>query len=180
MTEMQTRRVENATDQLIFLPPINGVERAEGDYVDFPRGMKLVPGLNTVPQLYLDALHERKLMLHDANGKPREGRDGKPLYRYPGREALAQLTAPVTYTTASGRRFGPRVIVHADALEGRADGPQAPEVLPGNEQTALAFIAATDDAKALQRWLTANGKQRPGLAIAIQARLAALRAGKAA
>lgn len=182
--DCENRRVENHTDQLIFLPPMVGVERerddGEIDYVDFPKGIRLQPGLNTVPKFYLEALDAKESPMFDAQGAPRKGRDGKDLVRYPGREAIAMLIAPVTYTTASGRRFGARVTVHADPLAGRADGPQAPATLPDNQQAALAFIAACDDTAALQRWHSMYGKRRPDLGIKLQERLATLRAGKAA
>ncbi len=177
---MSVKRIENNTDQLVFLPPLTGVETgqdAEGtpEYTDFPKGIRLQPGLNTVPNIYLEALHAERRQMCDKLGKPRVDKDGKPIYRYPGREAIAGLISPVTYTTANGRKFGPRITIYEpEQVADRADGPQAPATLPSNANAAMAIISVTEDRKALARW----GKQArdANIKVAIQSRLAALQA----
>lgn len=176
-----TVRIENHTDQLIDLPPIAGyeLERADGSYelVDFPRGVRLVPGLTTVPVLYLDALRAQSRPVFDQLGRPRtERKTGNALIRYPGREALAILVAPVTYTTANGRKFGPRVTIYEpDQVIDRPDGPPAPATLPASPQAAMTIVSVTDDKKALERWMKQT--KDANVKVAIQSRLAALKAG---
>ncbi len=177
---MAVKRLENHTDQLIDLPPIHGIEGDDGNLIDFPEGIRLQPGLNTVPQLYLDALHAQVRQVYDQLGRPRmakpiKGQEAKPLLRYPGREAIAGLIAPVTYSTANGMRHGPRVtIFEPEQVADREDGPTAPATLPASENAALAIISVTDDRKALDRWMKQS--KSPNIKVACQSKMASLAA----
>jgi hypothetical protein len=172
---MTVKKIENHTARFIDLPPILGIETGEedGDFTDFPNGLRLQPGLNSVPVLYLDALAAQKRVMCDKMGRPRVGKKGEPLYRYPGLEIMAQLIAPVTIVTTQGTKISPQVTVYEDAQVGREDGPAAPLTLPASAAAAKAIIAVTTERAALERWSKATKDSE--LKIIIATRLAGLR-----
>lgn len=169
---MSVKRIENNTDRFIHLPALVAVESDDQPPVDYHEGIRLSPGLNTVPARYLAALREEKLPVHDVLGRPKVTRTGEPVYRYPGREAMEQLLRPVNHTTARGRVFGPQITVYEDEQVGREDGPTPPATLPSKTEAALALVAVCDHRPSLENWLrqTKDGSVK----IAIQTRLQGL------
>jgi hypothetical protein len=142
-------RIENHTPRIILLPPLEGTdENPDG----FPYGIKLVPGLNSVPQQYLDALLAREVPSEiGPGGKKRPN-------RFPGRELIAQLETAVYIYSVDGRSFGPQITVYSGAaaqtLADRADGPAAPLDLGAYEvEPALAMIKLVTDVAALKRYV---------------------------
>lgn len=145
--------VENNTSHRINLPPAGS----------HPSGVRLLPGLNSVPTKYLDALRE----VFKPGGKVRIGgqkfsnEDGSTVImggkivtaedRYPGREALDLLLQPVRIVKADGVTYGPQITIYPDLLD-REDGPEPPHYLPQNEDAAIVIIQATTNKDALQRW----------------------------
>lgn len=149
MTQFDTRRIENNTASIIYLPPYVEITDSLDTTIDFPRGLPLLPGLNTVPLKYLEALEALERPLCDKYGKP----VGKKV-RFPGREVLKQLQEPVViYRPEGGSLLQPRITIHLDPLAGRDDGPPPPAVLPTtNEKVALALVAATSNTAVLRTW----------------------------
>jgi hypothetical protein len=171
---MPTKKIENNTARFIDLPPILGIETGDdGDFTDFPNGVRLQPGLNSVPDVYMDALRAQKRVMCDKMGRPRADKKGAPLYRYPGLEILSQLQTPVTIITVQGTKVGPQVTVFEDSQVGREDGPPAPMTLPASADAANAIIAVTTERAALERWLKSTKDST--LKINISTRLAGLK-----
>ncbi len=141
MSEVQTiKRIENHRDSLMWLPPTPS----------FPNGMKLIPGLNTVPVLYLDELMERELVVADrvVNGRKLNGGTRKPAERM-----LANLQKHVFITDVNGsRKFGPQITIYDDIMSDRQDGPPPPPALPSNKVHAKKIIEVTTERAALKRW----------------------------
>jgi len=145
-------RIENNTERLLGLPPTQ----------NFPVGVKLIPGLNTVPAGYMAELEAFEVDT-EVNGK-------KGPKRYPGREAVALLQQPVKIVTSNGTHRGPQITVFTDDQAGRPEGPPAPEDLKDMKEAAAAkIIAVTTDREALKRW-QANDN-RPGVQAALAAKL---------
>ncbi len=112
----------------------------------FPSGIRLIPGVNNVPRLFMDEFQEHSSMT--------ESRPGKPgVLRYPGREQLEQLQEAVEYHTTDGRRQGPRITIFTQDQAGRPEGPMAPLDLKSyKDEAALTVIKVTEDKAALRRW----------------------------
>lgn len=134
-------KIENNTARVILLFPTDS----------FPEGIKLVPGLNTVPALYMEEFKGREVATESRAGKP-----GKS--RFPGREVLEQLKEPVRIVTKDGIRIGPQITVYEDQQVGREDGTPPPQSLKGlNDIAAEKIIEITSDRKALKRWAEEGG-----------------------
>lgn len=133
------KRIENNTSCYITLPPVD----------EFINGIRLMPGLNTVPIKYLEALEEFELPAREfeKNGKKVMS---KP--EFPGRKALEQLQLNVRIVRAQGEHFGPQITIHEDPMADREDGPPPPPSLPQNKDAAMALIRATTNRAALKRW----------------------------
>lgn len=132
---MSVVKIENNTGAYISLFPTES----------FPSGVRLGPGLNTVPALFLEEFRARSVR--------GEGKNAKEIF--PGQVALADLLAPVSYFTVAGRQFGPRITIYTDDQAGREDGPNPPFDLRGySEEQALVAVRVTKDPKVLKRWLT--------------------------
>lgn len=188
----KTVDITNNTMAPYVLPPVPG--RSE-----WPNGITLPPGLNRVPQLYIDAWTNYSTAVTDSEGKPvievvkekvsREVGDGKtktvvteevevprPARRYPGREAFAKLTQrAIRRVTANGVSYGPALTLHR---EGEIDrnaplGPPPPVDLPANEKAAAEIIRLTVDREALERWKLYDA--RPDIRAAVGVRLEQLR-----
>jgi hypothetical protein len=150
--------VENNTSRPIGLPPVS----------DFPSGVRLLPGLNSVPTQYMDALQDvfkpggkmriggQKIVAEDGSVQVLGGKLVTTTDRWPGRDALAELQVPVRIVKADGVKHGPQITIYPD-LQDREDGPEAPHYLPQNKDAALAIIRATSSKDALQRW-SSQGK----------------------
>jgi len=154
-----TSKIVNHTPRLILLPPLAG----------FEYGVRLVPGVNSVSQLYLDALNA----LEVPNDQLPNGKSGGT--RFPGREALKLLETAVEIHSVDGRSFGPQITVYtaeaARSLDGQ-EGPKAPESLGGYEvEGAQALIRLVTDIDALKRY--AKDRRSP-VAAAAKARLSEL------
>jgi hypothetical protein len=161
---VSVKRIENNTAAIIVMPPYVDITGDPETSLDYPKGLNLVPGLNTVPVKYLEALDGTERQIHGKNGRPIPKR-----LRYPGREWLKDMLAPVSYNLPSGPVYGPRLTVHEDPLVHREDGPPPPAVLPtANERAAMALINVTSDQNALRRW-----SKQPKLSEAIRGALMA-------
>ncbi|MEY4507942.1 MAG: hypothetical protein RLZZ450_64 [Pseudomonadota bacterium] len=169
------RGIENHTSRLIILPPT----------YTFPKGVRLVPGLNRVPELYFEEAEQYELPEREIESF---GRKVKVPARKPITEALADLQKPLyraenkaTGASASARRFrgvngpysGPQITIYRDplAIEGREDGPPPPDFLPEDKKQARAIIEVTTDRAALKKWA---GQGRGEIAQAAAAKLLAL------
>lgn len=145
-------RIENNTERLLGLPPTQS----------FPAGVRLIPGLNTVPAGYMAELDAAEAETH-INGKPGPK-------RFPGRDALALLLKPVKIVKTNGTHRGPQITVFTDEQAGRDDGPPAPEDLKDmKEAAAIKIVAVTNDREALKRWQ--GNDKRQGVQAAISAKL---------
>lgn len=140
------KHIENHTSHLIILPCTD----------TFPNGLRLIPGLNSVPIAFFEELNGlfkevRTVMTKSGNKKQTKE-------RWPGRDSLAKLLQPVRLVTARGEDFGPQITIYED-IQDRPDGPPAPLNLPVNVEAAKAVIRQTADREALKRWAKAgNGK----------------------
>lgn len=145
--------VENNTSHRINLPPAG----------KHPSGVRLLPGLNSVPTEYLDAVRDvfkpggkiriggQKFSQEDGSTVIMGGKIVTALDRWPGREALELLQQPVRIVKADGVTFGPQITIYPD-LQDREDGPPPPHFLPQNEDAAISIIQATTNKEALVRW----------------------------
>ncbi len=136
------------------------------------RAVRLLPGLNSVPTQYMDALNDvfkpggkmriggQKIVAEDGSIQILGGKLVTTTDRWPGREAIAQLQEPVRIVKADGVKHGPQITVYPD-LQDREDGPEAPHYLPQNKDAALAIIRATSSKDALQRWSTQGKGEVP-------------------
>jgi hypothetical protein len=136
------KRIENNTSCILTLPCTDG----------FPLGIRLVPGLNSVPLKYLSELNDFEV----EGGIIRRGaKEVQTENQFPGRKALEMLQQPVRIVRATGEHFGPQITIYElgdKAVEGRDDGPPAPPSLPQNKDAAMAIVRATTDRAALKRW----------------------------
>jgi hypothetical protein len=142
------RCVTNATSRVVVLPPV----------FSFPKGIRLVPGLNRVPSSYFEEAEQYEL---PASTIKVAGRNVKQPARKPIMETLAELQRPL-WRPGSARRYrgvngpydGPQLVIHADAsvFEGRDEGPPPPDFLPADEKLALAIVERTSDHATLTRW----------------------------
>lgn len=174
--------VTNQTRSFVHLPPVPRDGR-------WPTGIRLIPGLNRVPSLYLEALKaastpvfdeggrpitvDEDVVREDAKGKPVTYREKKPVVRYPGREALAELAErKIRLTGPRGVFTGTQIVIHApgEIDENAADGPLPPDTLPENPVHAAKVVESCSDREALERWL--ESESRDEVASAIRARLA--------
>jgi hypothetical protein len=145
-------KIENNTSAFIYLFATPS----------FPSGLRLIPGLNTVPKLFMDEFQEHSAMTEATPVRA-------SVLRYPGREVLEGLQAVVSYHTAEGPRTGPRITIYTDDQVGREDGPIPPQDLKGiKEEAAIATIRVTSDKAALKRWSKDN---RSAVASAAMAKL---------
>jgi hypothetical protein len=122
----------------------------------FPNGLRLIPGLNSVPLDYfeeLNGLYKEPRSVMTKSGNKKQTKE-----RWPGRVQLAKLQESVRLVTARGEDFGPQITIYED-IQDRPDGPPAPLNLPVNVEAAKAVIRQTADRDALKRWAKAgNGK----------------------
>lgn len=170
--EHTIRRIENHTSRLIVLPST----------LSFPNGIRLIPGLNTVPVMYLEELEAYSTPAREVLVG---GRKVQRKERFPGREVLEDLQKPVTRPNSErsfhiaahnglARYSGPQITIYPDAMEDRPDGPPPPEFLPTKKEQALPIIAVTTDRAALKRW---SQQGRGEVAQAAAAKLASLANG---
>lgn len=142
MSEQQSiKRIENHTDHFILLPPTQG----------YPKGIKLIPGLNTVPIAYLDALNERVLV---SEATIRGGRKIPARERRPADSMWADLQKHVRRLRVDGSEsWGPQVTIYDDIMSDRQDGPPPPISLPANNKVlAQKILAVTTERAAVERW----------------------------
>lgn len=149
------KRIENNTDRHIILPPVRAVDES-GEEVDFPRGVRLLPGLNTVPVLYLDALAAKETKA-DMTRAPK----GAPKVRHPGRVLLEQLQEPVDIVTINGRKRGPQITIYEpDQVADREDGPVLPADLRAyGQRAALELIKAVGNVQRLRAWASNDNRE---------------------
>ena len=151
---MTTCKIDNNTARLLGLPPTDS----------FPSGLRLVPGLNNVPEEYMAELNERTVLQEPkADGTPRP-------VRYPGREVLADLQVPVRIVTPDSVSTGPQITIYTDDQAGREEGPPAPHDLSRYDkvEVAVALVRSTKDRKALKEYVK---DRRPEVSAAARARL---------
>jgi hypothetical protein len=137
-------KIENNTVRPLILPGTPS----------YPKGKKLVPGLNTVEAAYFEELETWE--------KPGVNKAGKPVVTRPGATALQLLKESVRIDTDRGPSFGPMITVYADLdrVKDRPDGPEIPSSLETYKpQAALALIAVTNDLQALHRWADDRRKE---------------------
>lgn len=150
---MPTCKIENNTACLLGLPPTDS----------YPSGLRLVPGLNNVPEEYMEELQSRSVMPEPkADGTPRPA-------RYPGREALAAFQIPVRIVTPDSVTTGPQITIFTDDQAGREEGPPAPTDLGKyDDKVAVALVRSTKDRKALKAY---TQDKRAAVATAARERL---------
>lgn len=150
---MTTCKIENNTDRLLGLPPTDSL----------PAGLRLVPGLNNVPEEYMTELKTRAVM-------PEPRADGTPRpVRYPGQEALDAYLIPVRIVKVDSIHVGPQITIFTDDQAGREEGPPAPTDLGKYEdKVAVALVRSTKDRKALKEY---TKDKRPAVATAARERL---------
>jgi hypothetical protein len=151
---MATCKIENNTARLLGLPPTE----------TFPAGVTLVPGLNSVPESFIEELREKVVTPEPkADGTPRQ-------VRYPGREALDGLLIPVRIVKPDSVHTGPQITIFTDEQVGREEGPPIPHDLSKYEkvEVAVALVRATSDKTALKAY---TKDKRQAVREAAQARL---------
>lgn len=151
------KRIENHTARFIFLPATPG----------HPRGIKLIPGLNTVPVSYLTELEE-VVLVTEASVDSLTRRSIPAQTERPAAKMFAQLFEPVRIVTANGEAFGPQITVYEDVMSDRQDGVPPPQTLPQKKELAKILIDATTERAALERWSKQGRGEIAGMA---QARL---------
>ncbi len=149
-------RIENNTARQLGLPPTT----------TFPVGIRLLPGMNTVPVGYMaecDALEVETVVNGKVTGK-----------RYPGREAVADFQKRVKIIRpGEPNSTGPQITVFTDDQAGRPDGlPPPDDLLDMKSEIALKMIELTDDKEALKRWFDRD--KRKNVKEAAQSKLASL------
>lgn len=128
--------IENNTARPICLFPTDS----------FPRGRKLVPGLNRVDDLYWEEFMGHRVMTEAKPGR-------KSVERFPGKEQIAELQLPVQIVTPNGVTIGPMITMYETDQVGREEGPPPPQSLKGlKEDQAMVLIKVTTDRVALKRW----------------------------
>lgn len=145
------KRIENHTARVLILP---GTE-------SHPEGKPLIPGLNTIPNLYWDELQAYEVDKFDRSGK-------KKGTRFPARETLEQLQVPVSIVTGKGVSFGPQITIYEDAMVDRPDGIIPESLDTYNEVAALKMIEIVNDRTALRRY---TKSRLPSVAAAAKAKL---------
>ncbi len=164
MSNREIKRVENNAPRIIIAPPTPS----------FPNGVKLLPGLNTLPNKYYQELME---LTPPPSYKHVVGQDGQPKMeayppRYPGRKWLEEMQKLVIIHTPDGRRHSPQLTFYYEELPDREDGPEYPATLPSNEKAALALVNSVNPTpngrKVLERWL---GTSKGAVASAIRTKL---------
>lgn len=151
------RRIENNTERLITLTAVPSAP-------EFPLGVKLWPGLTTVPNKYLVALEESEpfeVMAAKLSPHADERAKYRPSTRRPGRDVLEHLLTPCKIVKADGVFFGPQITIYEPEQCDRPDGPPMPDTLLAyNETTALMLIERINDAKLLLQWAKAETDPR--------------------
>jgi hypothetical protein len=147
---MSVTKIENNTDRaFILLPPTES----------HPQGVRLLPGLNSVPDLYLEeleAITRRKADVMSPDGKTVKG-----ALWHPGQRELARLQKPVRIDKADGTRTGPQITIYpkGSVQDQMPDGlPPPHDLQPYREPAALMFIEQCKDADALKRWVKDDRK----------------------
>lgn len=150
-------RIENNTARILGLPPT----------ITFPVGIRLIPGMNTVPVGYMAECDALEVETVNVAGKV----NGK---RYPGREAVAGFLVKVKIVRpGEPNTTGPQITIFTDDQAGRPDGlPPPDELTDMKSEIALKMIELTDDKEALKRWLERD--KRKVVKDAIQTKLAGL------
>jgi hypothetical protein len=151
---MTTCKIENNTARLLGLPPTDS----------FPAGIRLVPGLNNVPEDYLDELKARAV-------QPEPKPDGTPrAVRYPGRELLDDYLVPVRIVKPDSVHTGPQITILTNDQAGREEGPPPPHDLSRYEkvEVAVALVKSTKDRTALKAY---TKDKRQEVAAAARAKL---------
>jgi hypothetical protein len=165
MSEGNVVKIENNTVHLIVL----------GTTPSFPQGVTLRPGLNTVPQFYMDEAEEIVIQ-RVPKGAKRDPKTKQWITEdfYPVKEAITELQRPVRFATADGWREGPQITIYAaDQAPDRPDGPVPPQSLEHlREPAALKCIEIMNDAAVLKRWAKDS---RPAVANFASSRINALR-----
>lgn len=135
------KRIENHTEHFILLPTTP----------TFPKGLKLIPGLNTVPVKYLDQLMEREL---EVPARKQGGRLLPAEKRRPAERMWARLQQHVRLVNVLGHEsYGPQVTIYEDIMADRQDGPPPPIALPlANKELCKRILAVTTERAALERW----------------------------
>jgi hypothetical protein len=151
------KRIENNTEHLINLPPVESAP-------DFPNGIKLWPGITTVPLKYWAALeaYEPGTPLR-CSPNPEDREKYKPSNKRPGLDTIKYLLTPTKIVKADGTFFGPQITVYDPDQCDRPDGAPLPDTLAAyNDQTALRLIANVNNRDVLEKWARAETDPRRG------------------
>lgn len=162
----EVAKVENNTAHLITLAPTPS----------FPNGVTLRPGLNPLPEFYLEEAAEvvGQRVPKGAKKDPKTKRWATEEYK-PVLAAFEELQKPVRFFTIErGWQTGPQITVYtAEQAPDRPDGPVPPESLEHlKDLAALKCIELMNDVEVLKRWARDSRKNVANMA---QSRIAALR-----
>lgn len=163
--------ITNNTMHFVHLPPVGS---------KFGGGIRLIPGLNRIPDDYLTQANAYARPVADQYGKVRttlverkrtikvtEEKTGKetskevteaveePVMRFPLRKQLERFfKVPVRLITSQGKSIGPMLTLHKDGeIDDRTPlGPPPPDELPGTDGAALFIVNNTVSKEALSRW----------------------------
>jgi hypothetical protein len=168
------KKIENNTERLINLPALESCPQ-------FPTGIRLWPGITTVPNQYWRALEEyspdtqilcgddseRRLAFLDAVAQGKRTRSSKRT----GMDTIKYLLTPTKIVKADGIFHGPQITVYEPEQCDQDDGPRLPPTLEAyKEDIALKLIAHVRNKEALLAW--AKGETDPRRSSIKQAALA--------
>jgi hypothetical protein len=159
------RKIENHRPSFIFLPNTES----------FPDGIRLIPGMNSVPEKYMTELFDFEIVRFktDVVKRDKDGNRVGGTQAFPGRETLEQLQQPVRILRYEGNTTSPQITVYPEgAVLDVEDGPRLPHDLGEYEPApALTLIRVISDKEALKRWTKDPRKE---IASAAQTRISSL------
>lgn len=160
-----TTVIENHTDRAIYLPAVEAWSDPEDERPDAPiynwsDGIRLVPGPNNVPDLYLKAYLSIEV---DTVNTPKTGKRRKP-----GAENLAALQKPTNIYSYNGNRFGPQITVYPKGAAVDENKVLPRDLSAMRDEQALAAIDVINDRSALERY---SKDPRPKIATAAKSKL---------
>lgn len=159
------KKIENNTERLINLAPVENSP-------DFPTGIKLWPGLTTVPNRYWKALEaytpDTQILCGPDSEKAVDFEAAlatgkrRPSNKRTGQDIINYLLTPTKIVKADGIFYGPQITVYEPEQVGdREDGPVLPDTLLGyQDKIAIKLIQHTNNREALERWGKAETDQR--------------------